>query len=150
LTREHGAKARHLARELLVKALYQWQLAGHGVAELSAQFAADEDYARCDSDFFGQLLAVTIDDSPALDEIIERQAARGLAQLDAVGRAILLLGLAELKFRDDVPSKVVINEAVELAKRYGAAESFKFVNAMLDKSSRELRGGAAPIPQSGT
>jgi N utilization substance protein B len=139
LTREHGAKARHLARELLVKALYQWQLAGHGVAELSAQFAADEDYARCDSDFFGQLLAVTIDDSPALDEIIERQAARGLAQLDAVGRAILLLGLAELKHRADVPAKVAINEGVELAKRYGAAESFKFVNAVLDKAARELR-----------
>jgi N utilization substance protein B len=148
LTREQGARARHLARELLVKALYQWQLTGHSVAELSAQFAADEDFPHCDSDFFGQLLAVTIDDSPALDEVIERQATRGLAHLDAVGRAILLLGLAELKFRDDVPSKVVINEGVELAKRYGAAESFKFVNAVLDKSSRELRGGAAATPKS--
>jgi N utilization substance protein B len=127
---------------LLVKALYQWQLAGHGVAEITAQFAADEDFARCDRDFFGQLLAVVVDDAPALDALIERQAARGLAQLDAVGRAILLLGLAELKFRDDVPSKVVINEAVELAKRYGAAESFKFVNAVLDKSSHELRAAA--------
>ena len=84
-----------------------------------------------------------VDDAPALDALIARHAARGLDQLDAVGRAILLLGLAELKFRDDVPSKVVINEAVELAKRYGAAESFKFVNAVLDKSSRELRGSAA-------
>jgi transcription antitermination protein NusB len=138
-----------VARELLVKALYQWQLAGHSVAELSAQFAADDDYARCDSDFFGQLLAVTIDDSPALDELIARQATRGLTNLDAVGRAILLLGLAELKFRNDVPSKVVINEAIELAKRYGAAESFKFVNAVLDKTSRELRGRAA-APEGGS
>jgi N utilization substance protein B len=56
---------------------------------------------------------------------------------------VLLIGLAELKFRDDVPSKVAINEAVELAKRYGAAESYKFVNALLDKSSRELRSPAA-------
>jgi len=143
LAREQGARARHLARELLVKALYQWQLAGHGVAELAAQFAAHEDYARSDRDFFGQLLAVIVDDAAALDALIARQATRGLEQLDAVGRAILLLGLAELKFRDDVPSKVVINEAVELAKRYGAAESYKFVNAVLDKTSRELRGGAA-------
>ena len=143
MTRERGAGARHLARELLVKALYQWQIAGHNVAEISAQFAAHDDFARCDRDFFGQLLAVIIDDVAALDALIARQAARGLEQLDAVGRAILLLGLAELKFRDDVPSKVVINEAVELAKRYGAAESFKFVNAVLDKSSRELRGAAA-------
>jgi N utilization substance protein B len=128
---------------LLVKALYQWQLAGHTVAEISAQFAAHEEFARCDRDFFRELLAVTIDDAAALDVLIARQAARGLEQLDAVGRAILLLGLAELKFRDDVPSKVVINEAVELAKRYGAADSYKFVNALLDKTARELRGGAA-------
>jgi N utilization substance protein B len=143
LTRERGARARHLARELLVKALYQWQLAGHGVAELTSQFAAHEDFERSDRDFFGELLAVTINDAPALDVLIARQATRGLDQLDAVGRAILLLGLAELKFRDDVPSKVVINEAVELAKRFGAAESFKFINAVLDKLSRELRAGVA-------
>jgi len=143
LTHERGAGARHLARELLVKALYQWQIAGHSVAEISAQFAAHEDFERSDRDFFGQLLAVTIEDVPALDVVIARQATRGIEQLDAVARAILLLGLAELKFRDDVPSKVVINEAVELAKRYGPAESYKFVNAVLDKSSRELRGAAA-------
>jgi N utilization substance protein B len=139
LTAERGARARHLARELLVKALYQWQIAGHSIAEISAQFAAHEDFERSDRDFFGQLLAVTVENSPALDAIIAKQATRGIEQLDAVGRAILLLGLAELKFRDDVPSKVVINEAIELAKRYGAADSFKFVNAVLDKSSRELR-----------
>ena len=66
-----------------------------------------------------------------------------------MGRAILLLGLAELKVRDDVPTKVVINEAVELAKRYGAAESFKFVNAVLDKSvarARERRAGRTEEP----
>jgi N utilization substance protein B len=142
LTRERGARARHLAREWLVKALYQWQIAGHGVAEISAQFAAEEDFARSDRDYFGELLAVAVEDSPALDAIIARQASRGIEQLDAVGRAILLLGLAELKFREDVPSKVVINEGVELAKRYGPVDSFKFVNAVLDKSARELRGGA--------
>ena len=145
MTPEHGARARHLARELLVKALYQWQLAGHSVAEITAQFAADDDFARCDRDFFGQLLAVTVDDAPALDGLIARHATRGIDQLDAVGRAVLLLGFAELKFRDDVPSKVVINEAVELAKRYGATDSFKFVNAVLDQSSRELRGPAANV-----
>ena len=143
MTPERGARARHLTRELLVKALYQWQLAGHSVAEISAQFAAHEEFKRCDRDFFGQLLAVTIENSPALDAIIARHAVRGIEQLDAVGRAILLLGLAELKFREDVPSKVVINEGVELAKRYGAADSYKFVNAVLDKSSRELRAAPA-------
>lgn len=149
MTREHGGRARHLARELLVKALYQWQLAGHSVAELSAQFAADDDFARCDRDFFGQLLAVTIEDAAALDALIARRATRGLDQLDAVGHSILLLGLAELKHRDDVPSTVVINEAVELAKQYGAADSYKFVNAVLDKAARELRGSVAKAGSEG-
>jgi len=139
-----GARSRQRARELLIKALYQWQLAGHSAAEISAQFAALEEFEHCDRDYFGELLAVVLDDVTALDALIARQAARGIEQLDAVGRAILLLGLAELKHRDDVPTKVVINEAVELAKRYGAAESFKFVNAVLDKMARELRRIAEP------
>jgi N utilization substance protein B len=142
LAHDSGARARHLARELLVKALYQWQIAGHGAAEIGAQFAALPEYERCDRDYFGELLAVTVTESGSLDRLIARQAARGLEQLDAVGRAILLLGLAELKFRADVPTKVVINEAVELAKRYGTVDSYKFVNAVLDKTARELRPAA--------
>ena len=134
-----GARSRRRARQLLVKALYQWQLAGHSAAEISAQFTADEGFESCDGAYFEALLATVIDNVAPLDEIIARHAARGLEQLDAVGRAILLLALAELKYRDDVPTKVVINEAVELAKRYGAAESYKFVNALLDRSARELQ-----------
>jgi len=127
-----------------VKALYQWQLAGHSAAQITEQFAADDGFERCDREYFEALLATVIDKAAALDETIARQAARGLDQLDAVGRAILLLALAELRYRDDVPTKVVINEAVELAKRYGAAESYKFVNALLDRTARELQRGAAP------
>jgi N utilization substance protein B len=138
-----GGRSRQRARELLIKALYQWQLAGHSIAEISAQFGALQDFEKCDRDYFGELLAVVLDDVGALDGLIARYAARGVDQLDAVGRAILLLGLAELKHRQDVPPKVAINEAVELAKRYGAAESFKFVNAVLDKAARDL-GRDAP------
>jgi N utilization substance protein B len=140
---DRGAtRARQLARELLVKALYQWQLAGHSAAEITSQFVeSEEDFALCDRDYFRDLLATVIEDVAALDELIARHAARGVEQLDAVGRAILLLGLAELKHRLDLPTKVVINEAVELAKRYGPAESFKFVNAVLDKTAREIGRG---------
>ena len=138
-----ATRARHRARELLVKALYQWQLADHSLTELNRQFALDPDFARIDQDYFRELLAAVLADVPALDGLIARLAVRSLDQLDAVGRAILLLGLAELKRRADIPTKVVINEAVELAKRYGAQDSFRFVNAVLDKSSRELRDGAA-------
>lgn len=143
MARDSGARARHLSRELLVKALYQWQLAGHPVREITSQFEELADWAKCDREYFVELLKYVVDDVAALDALIAKQAARGLEQLDAVGRAILLLGLAELKYRDDVPQKVVINEGIELAKRYGATDSFKFVNAVLDKTAREMRAKAA-------
>jgi N utilization substance protein B len=130
---------------MLVKALYQWQIAGHGIAEIRAQFAAMADFERCDREYFDELLTAVIDEAPSLDEWIVRYAVRSIEQLDAVGRAILLLGLAELKHRADVPTKVVINEAVELAKRYGASDSHRFVNAVLDKTARELQ--RAPMTQ---
>jgi len=124
---------------MLVKALYQWQIAGHSVPELKSQFLAAEDFERCDSDYFGELLTTIVGDAPALDTLITRYASRSIEQLDAVGHAVLWLGLAELKHRPDVPTKVVINEAIELTKRYGATDSHKFVNAVLDKSARDLR-----------
>ena len=139
MARDRATRARHLARELLVKALYQWQIAGHGVPEIKAQFAATEDFERADGEYFGDLLKAIVADAPALDELIARYAVRSIEQLDAVGRAVLLLGLAELKHRVDVPTRVVINEAIELAKRYGTTDSHKFVNAVLDKSARDLR-----------
>jgi N utilization substance protein B len=143
LARESAPRARQRSRELLVKALYQWQIAGHDIREITAQFEELADWAKCDRDYFAQLLAHAVADAATLDAFIAKHAARSLEQLDAVGRAILLLGLAELKYRDDVPQRVVINEGIELAKRYGPTDSFKFVNAVLDKSARELRAKAA-------
>ena len=142
MARERATRARHLARELLVKALYQWQIAGHGVPELRAQFSTLEDFERCDGEYFVDLLTKVIGEAPAFDEVIARHAVRSMEQLDAVGRAVLLLGIAELKHRSDVPTRVVINEAIELTKRYGTTDSHKFVNAVLDKSARELRADA--------
>jgi N utilization substance protein B len=124
----------------LVKALYQWQLAGHGYDELVAQYSALAEFGRIDQDYYRELLKSVLDDVEALYHVIAALAVRGLDQLDAIGRAVLLIALAELKHRSDVPTKVVINEAVELAKRYGATASFKFVNAVLDKAAKELRG----------
>jgi len=124
----------------LVKALYQWQLAGHGYDELVAQYSALAEFSRIDQDYFRELLQIVLDQVEALDRVIAAYAVRALDQLDAVGRAILLIALAELKHRPDVPTKVAINEAIELAKRYGATASFKFVNAVLDKAAKELRG----------
>jgi N utilization substance protein B len=133
------AKSRQRARGLLIKALYQWQLAGHPYDELIEQYSALAEFARIDQVYFHALLRIVLDDTEALDRVIAGLAVRKLDQLDEIGRAVLLLGMAELKHRPDIPTKVVINEAVELAKRYGAADSFRFVNAVLDKAAKDLR-----------
>lgn len=131
-----AARGRQQARELLVKALYQWQIAGHDVVELERQFSQAPEFTKVDRLYFRALLELAVDEAPVLDRAIARFASRSLEQLDAVGRSILLVALTELKHRPDVPTKVVINEAVELAKRYGAAESFRFINAVLDKAAK--------------
>lgn len=135
------ARSRQRARELLLQALYQWQLGGGGELELLTQFAARPEFASCDRNYFRQMLKLVLRESEALDAVIATLAVRAIEQLDAVGRAILLLALAELKHRPDVPKRVVINEAVELAKRYGATDSYRFVNAVLDKASAAFAQG---------
>jgi N utilization substance protein B len=134
--------SRERARGLLIKALYQWQLAGHALDELLAQYRELAEFGRADQAYFEELLGRVLTEAPALDPVIAEYADRGLDQLDAVARAVLLLGMTELKTRNDVPIKVVIDEAVKLAKRYGAADSYRFVNAVLDKASKKLRAPA--------
>lgn len=131
---------RHGAREMLVKALYQWQLAEHTEAELCEQFAELPERARVDWDYFRELLAVVMRDAESLDREIVEQADRSIDRTDAVSRAVLLLGLAELHRRGDIPTKVIINEAVELAKRYGPVDCYRFVNAVLDRAARRIDG----------
>ena len=134
--------SRERARALLVKAIYQWQLAGHDLGELKQQFSQLAEYGRIDQDYFNDVLEHALADVDRFDAEIARLADRGVDRLDAVGRAILLLAMAEFAYRDDVPVNVIINEAVKLAKRFGAADSFRFVNAVLEKASKTLRGAA--------
>ena len=93
-----------------------------------------------DKEHFSLVLNSVLADADEFDATIARYAVRSLEQLDAIGRSILLMALAEFRCCDDVPEKVVINEAIELARRYGATDSYKFINAVLDKAARELRG----------
>lgn len=144
MARGSPSRARHRARELLVQALYQWQVANHDFDELLEQFGSTSEYAQADQQYFRDLLAIVMREASALDRCVERLAARGTEQLDSVGRSVLRLAFAELEHRPDVPAKVVINEAVELAKRYGAADTFRFVNAVLDKAVRARRDSAPP------
>jgi N utilization substance protein B len=135
------AGGRHGARRLLLQALYQRQLGGHAESELVAQFTDRKEFRRIDRDYFIALLSEIMADEGVLDRCIGRAADRPVAQLDPVERGILWIGIAELKFHPDVPVRVVIDEAVELTKEFGAQDSHRYVNAVLDSLSRELRDG---------
>ena len=134
-----AARGRHGARRLLVQALYQFQISGHSDDELIEQFSSREEFAWIDGDYFLSLLREIIEGADALDGLIAESADRPVAQLDPIERAVLWVGLAELESRPDVPLKVVLNEAVELSKQFGAEDGHRFVNAVLDKASKSLR-----------
>jgi N utilization substance protein B len=136
---ERSARARSLSRKLAMQALYQWQLAGQSASDLKRQFAAEEGYAGADDEYFADLVGSITASAEALDEQLQPLIDRPLPQLDPVERAVLWIGVYELSRRPDVPYRVVINEGVELAKRFGATDGHKFVNAVLDRAARSLR-----------
>ena len=136
---DQGASARTRARELLVQALYQKLIAGHSAQELAAQYREDGNYRRVDQPFFDELLGAICDSQSALEQHVDSLIDRPLEQLDPIEHAILLIGVHELSKRIDIPYRVVINEAVNLAKRFGAADGHKYINACLDKAARSMR-----------
>ena len=132
-----GARSR--ARELIVQSLYQMQIAGHSEAELLAQFRDRPDYERVDQEYFDEVLSAICRNTEKLEQSIVKFADRPLSQLDPVERGILLLGFYELQEKPDVPFKVVINESVNIAKRFGAVDGYKYINALLDRAVKKLR-----------
>ncbi len=127
------------ARVLLVQALYQVQLTDHDKAELFSQFHDRPEYERVDQEYFDEVLAAIFDSRESLEEKIAEFADRPVSQLDPVERALLQLGFYELGSRPDVPYRAVINEAVNLAKRFGAQGGHKYINAVLDRAAKSLR-----------
>ena len=132
-----GARTR--ARELLLQALYQKQIAGHDHRELLSQFRAQVAYQRVDQAFFEELLVAICENQEALESTIDSLIDRPLDQLDPVELGILLIGVYELQSRIDIPYRVVINECVNLARRFGASDSHKYINASLDAAAQSLR-----------
>jgi len=132
-----GARSR--ARELIVQSLYQRQITGHDVVELLRQFHDRPDYERVDQSYYDEVLKAICENIETIEEGIDKFADRPLSQLDPVERGILLLGFYELQSKPDVPYKVVINESVNLAKRFGAVDGHKYINALLDRAVATLR-----------
>jgi N utilization substance protein B len=136
---DRAGRARSLSRKLAMQALYQWQLTSQTAAELRNQYADEEGFGDADADYFRELIGGITEGAAALDAELAGLVDRPVAQLDPVERAVLLIGLYELGQRLDVPYRVVINEGVELAKRFGATDGHKFVNAVLDRAARAHR-----------
>lgn len=131
--------ARRRARECAVQALYAWQLSHNDIAEIEAQFLAEQDVTDVDIAYFRELYSGTATHAAEMDQLMAPYLSRQLDELGHVERAILRLALFELSKRQDVPYKVAINEAIELAKTFGAEESHKFVNGVLDKAAPAIR-----------
>jgi N utilization substance protein B len=134
------AAKRHKARHYAMQALYQWHMAGAPLNDIEAEFRAEYDFGKVDGEYFHALLH----EIPARVDEIEAVFAphmvdRSVKELGPVELALLRIGSYELMERIDVPYKVVINESVNLAKKFGATDSHKFVNGVLDQVARQLR-----------
>lgn len=134
--------ARKQARHYAVQAVYQWHMAGASAVDIEAQFRTDYELSnnkKVDGDFFHDLLHGVITQSEPLEELISDCIDRPLAELDKVELSLLKAGAYELQEKIDVPFKSVINEYVNLAKKFGATDGHKFINGVLDKLSVSLR-----------
>jgi N utilization substance protein B len=133
--------SRRRSREFALQALYQWLVAGQAVADIEMQYAEAEGFARADTAFFATLVRGAIEQASALEEMLQPHLDRPWHEVSPIERAILLLAAYELSAAPDVPYRVVINEAIELAKSYGGTDGHKYVNGVLDKLAAIVRAG---------
>jgi transcription antitermination protein NusB len=131
--------ARRRSRELATQGLYQWLLSGSPAGEIDAQLRGAQGFDKADHEHLDAILHGVIRDSEALSADLTPCLDRPIDQLSPVERAVLLVAAYELKNHVDIPYRVVINEAVELAKTFGGADGYKYVNGVLDKLSAKLR-----------
>lgn len=134
-----ASSRRSVARKLAMQALYRWQLNTCPWQDLVQEFAGDEEMPRADREYFRDLVGNIVGERATLDRELAAWMDREPELLDPIEHAVLLIGAYELKARLEVPFRVVINEGVGLAKRFGATDGHKFVNAVLDRAARELR-----------
>ena len=134
-----GTSARRRSRELALQGLYQWLLSGAEGAEIEAHIRDQEGFEKCDRPHFDALLHGGIAEASTLDAALTKHVDRRTKDLSPVEHAVLMIGAYELTHCIDIPYRVVINEAVELAKAFGGTDGHKYVNGVLDKCAGDLR-----------
>lgn len=137
--RKPSSTKRHQARRFALQALYSHLLAGTELKELLVNARLEEGFARCDAEYFDQLVRGVLDGRGQLEQAFASYLDRSLAQLDPVEHAVLLLAAHELMHCPELPYRVAINEAVELTKQFGAADGHKYINGVVDRMARKLR-----------
>ena len=138
-TQKASPAARRKARSFALQAIYQWHMAGADLAKIEAEFRADNDMSKVDLEYFHEILHGVPRELTALDQIIKPLLDRDSEEMTPVELSILRLATYEMIHRIDVPYKVVINEAVELAKSFGATDGHKYVNGVVDKIAQQVR-----------
>lgn len=130
---------RHHAREYALQAIYQWQISSAPISDIEAEFLAEHIVQDLDLEYFQTLLREIPKCIDELDQYMVPYLKRAMSDLDPVELAVLRIGIYELAKRPDVPYPVIINEALELTKKFGSIEGYKFVNGVLDQVARQLR-----------
>jgi transcription antitermination protein NusB len=130
---------RRRSREVALQGLYEWLISGAEPAVIEAHMREQEGFDKIDTAHFDALLHGCIAEAPDLDAVLSRHVDRKTTELSPIEHAVLMIGAYELKHCIDVPYKVAINEAVELAKSFGGTDGHKYVNGVLDKAAAELR-----------
>jgi transcription antitermination protein NusB len=131
--------ARRRARELALQGIYQWRMTGGDTSEIDKVTRAEKSLGRYDVEFFSQLLRGVVDHNEVLVNALAPHLDRDINELSPIEFSVLLLGAYELSRHPEVPYRVVINEAVELAKTFGGTDGHKFVNGVLDKLAAQVR-----------
>jgi N utilization substance protein B len=137
--RPQGKSPRRRSREFALQGLYEWLLSGSEAGVIDAHMREQEGFDKCDSAHFDALLHGCIRDAAALDAALARHVDRRTSALSPVEHGVLLIGAWELSNCLEIPYKVAINEAVELAKEFGGTDGHKYVNGVLDKTAGDLR-----------
>ncbi len=130
---------RRRAREAALQGLYEWLIAGSDAGVVDAHVRERDGFSEVDAAHFDALLHGCIGEAAALDAVLARHVDRKTSELSPIEHGVLMIGAYELRHCIDVPYKVAINEAVELAKSYGGTDGHKYVNGVLDKAAAELR-----------
>jgi transcription antitermination protein NusB len=134
---------RQRARRRALQALYQWQITRQDAGEILRQFQAAQDLGEVDADYFAALLQGVIREQAELDERLGPFLDRPMQHVDAIEQAVLRLGAWELLHAEDVPLRVILDEAIDLAHRFGAEQGHAFINGVLDKAARSWRAAEA-------